>query len=271
MAQPPPPGTPPGPPYGPYGSGPFGAPPQPPFGSQPPYGQPGGYYPPPPMPQKSGGSNAVWIIVALGAFALLSCGILAAVGFAVAQKEEAQARAEETNNPSKSSRSDKTDDDDKPVEAPKPSSVLLDPFNARDGRSQIRPAVGWTELPELHTEASIEWGNKAAEEYLIVISEPRANFDSSLNVDKFADIHITRMRGVITNMEVKGPKRLTLNGNSALQYEVLGSVDFVRIGYLISYVEGKKAFHQVLTWTLIAQFEDKKGKFATVMDSFREL
>jgi hypothetical protein len=221
------------------------------------------------MPQKSGGSNAVWIIVALGAFALLSCGILAAVGFAVAKRDEA--RAEETSSPNKSSRSEKSSDDDDKPEPPKPSSVLLDPFNARDGRSQIRPAVGWTELPELHAEASIEWGNKAAEEYLIVISEPRANFDSSLNVDKFADIHITRMRGIITNMEVKGPKRLTLNGNSALQYEVLGSVDFVRIGYLINYVEGKKSFHQVLTWTLIAQFEDKKGKFATVMDSFREL
>jgi hypothetical protein len=229
------------------------------------YGGYGGYAPPPQRPPQGGSNKTLWILLAVGVFGLFGCGILAFVGYYLADEDgPSSSRSEDTSDDDKGD--DK--DDDKPSKAD--DDDLGSTVIARDGLSQIRPATGWVELPELHDEATIEWGNKLLEEYLIVLTEPRAAFNRGINLDEYANLNLTRMRTVVKGVSVTGPKRITLGGDKAVQYEVTGSIDFVDIGYVVTYIEGDKAYHQLLAWTLLRSFSEKKPKLRKVTSTFRE-
>jgi hypothetical protein len=62
---------------------------------------------------------------------------------------------------------------------------------------------------------------------------------------------------------------VTIDGNPALQDEISGTADNVKIVFLHTTVERAGHFHQILAWTLKSRWESKKARLQEVTRSFR--
>ncbi|GIH93894.1 hypothetical protein ACFFMN_15920 [Planobispora siamensis] len=139
---------------------------------------------------------------------------------------------------------------------------------ASDGKSRLTVPGDWTELSLLN-EAKVQQGNTAKEQYLMVITEAQASFD--LQLDGYAKLVIEQMQKRLTNSNVTGPQQLTINGDPALQYELHGTAQGVRITYWVTLVEGAEDFHQILTWTLETRGEEHGPLLRQVTTTFEDL
>jgi len=140
-----------------------------------------------------------------------------------------------------------------------------------DGRSQVKVPSSWRTLPDLNDEAVVEVGNEFAEQYLVVISEPRVDFASDVDLQRYADVCLGLMKENLRDVEVAPPREVVVNGRKALRYEIRGTVDFVNVVYLATFVEGQNSFHQVLAWTMKSRFDSAKPALEAAADSFVEI
>lgn len=266
-----PPWGPPGPPgWGPTGQGPHGGPqgygpapqhgygpaPQHGYGS-PPHGPgPGfanhGYGPPPgapfggpgygapayAMPPRKTSSGVVVAIIIAVTVALAAVGGLVAVGVYAAKKGASDA----------------------------PSEVIT----ASDGQTEIKVPSRWSKMYNLNTDARLQVGNAALEEYLVVISESKQDFAPDVDLDRYSKECLSLMRGRLDNFSASEPQEVTIEGRDAVQYEITGTKDLIAIGYVVTFVDGQRSFHQVIAWTMKSMLADKKKKLAEVTATFRE-
>jgi hypothetical protein len=129
---------------------------------------------------------------------------------------------------------------------------------------------GWREMEDLNEEADLQVGDLASEAYFVVLSEPKADFDPELGVEGHSDLTRESMLGALKNPEVSEPTRLKINGMDAVQYQIAGSTEGLRIIYFHTTIEGKEHFHQIVAWTLPSRLEANKPNFDAVLNSFRE-
>lgn len=233
------------PPYqpGPWGPPPppYGAPTGPGYGPGPGYGAPG-YGGPvfgPPQyqpPRKSNAGVIIAIVLVAGVFLL---GALAAIGVYAAKQGVNEATSHIT---------------------------------ADDGKSEIDVPQSWSRHPGLNDKASIQEANTIREQYLIVLTEMKEDFDDKLTLDEYAKRCLDAMKAHddISGLEISEPTKVDIGGRPGLQYELQGTVDSVKIGYVLTFVEGKKGFHQVMEWTLKSKFSSEKAGFVKVASTFRE-
>jgi hypothetical protein len=144
-------------------------------------------------------------------------------------------------------------------------------FRSSDGHSQITPPASYRSMPELGAEGVVRAGDGVSSEYMIVISEKKGDFAPGFDLSKYGDVVVGAMRSKLTTPEIGDASSVTINGRSALQYEVRGAVDLVNIGYLVTVIDGAKHFHQVLMWTSKAQLTSRKPSFQKTTATFREL
>lgn len=126
----------------------------------------------------------------------------------------------------------------------------------------------WVELSELNEEATLSTGNTAKEEYLIVIPENKIDFDGSL--EDFSKITASGIFDNLTNSSISEPKPLLIQGLSAIQYEISGTIDHTKVSYLHTSVIGEKYFYQVLGWTVLSRKSQAFDVFHEVINSMEE-
>lgn len=139
-----------------------------------------------------------------------------------------------------------------------------------DGVSQITIPAGWSESKTLHEEATIQASDILNEMYVLVFSENKDDFEG-MTVDKYSELTRSPILEAIKSPQLSSPLKLTVNGYPALQYEIRGSVDNVKVVYLHVAVEGPDHFHQILTWTMPSLFEKNRSHMESVIASFKEI
>ncbi len=151
------------------------------------------------------------------------------------------------------------------------SAKLPSEFVSNDGLVMVTADGRWTTLDTGSADASLQIGDLAAQEFLLVVSEAKSDFEEGMEVGGFADLVAENIAAGLGDPESTKMVALTINGCPARQYEVSGTMDGLTITYLNTFVEGEAHFHQVLTWTL----EEMKGKafpeLRKVVGSFREV
>ncbi len=127
----------------------------------------------------------------------------------------------------------------------------------------------WSTIDELHDDATFQAGNRLREEYLIVLTDNKIDYAGTLA--EHAELTSNSIINESQNSSRSDPKKLTINGYSAIQYEIACTVDNINLNYLHTTLEGQRGFHQVLAWTV----RSKKAKgfvtFAEVLGTFQEL
>lgn len=156
---------------------------------------------------------------------------------------------------------------------PPPTSLPLpaeDKLVSEDGQTAITLPDGWVQDDELNDRAQLEASNRAQQMYLIVLTQPKAEFQ---NMQREAYAEVTR--GYLTRRleksEVSGPTPVAqVGGNPAIQYQVRGSLNNIDVLYLHTVVETPTRFAQILAWTPPADFEKNQPTLQQVIQSFQE-
>jgi hypothetical protein len=139
----------------------------------------------------------------------------------------------------------------------------------RDHR--VRESPQWRELAIGSADASLGIGNQVLEQYLVVITEPKADFPEGYTLAEFAEIASEQALATLADTEATDFSEVTVGGMNGLRREVTGSADGLGIFYLNTYLESPTYFHQVMTWTLVENKDQYRVVLETAADSFREV
>jgi hypothetical protein len=107
--------------------------------------------------------------------------------------------------------------------------------------------------------------------YLIVIGEGKEDFEEGTTVEYFASLSRKGLAEQVTGEQSTEPLPMQVSGHSAMEYQMEGSVDNIRIKYICTVIETPTHFYQVLTWTLPSRFEQNRETLRGVMQSFKEV
>lgn len=148
------------------------------------------------------------------------------------------------------------------VEAPKV-------ITATDGQSRITVPGGWRKMNDLHDSAELQAGDESQNQYLVVLTENKADFD--LDLESYTDIVLDGLAEDVESVQISDARSLTINGHPALQYEVRGTVDNINVVYWLTSVEGTSNFYQVLGWTTQSKAEQNGPSLQKIIESFEEV
>lgn len=135
----------------------------------------------------------------------------------------------------------------------------------------------------LNEEATVEYqyveeiGGEVKEMYLIVLFETKEeiesyNLETEFNALSYAELSAAQLGEGLDSYEIltTEPKVVEINGMDCVKYVMRGSMGDVDVYYKLAVYEGKKAFYQVLTWTLASQISQFNADMETIISSLKE-
>ncbi|GAB4238477.1 MAG: hypothetical protein Kow00121_65380 [Elainellaceae cyanobacterium] len=160
------------------------------------------------------------------------------------------------------------------IEPASTAEVTLEDFNrilpSRDGTAQITLPPGWKTEEGLNDTAIIQASKRSADMFLIAIKYSKADI-AGLDKQQLAEISIDGFAQTLTNPEISKPVAITtVNGDSAIQYEIKGTFSGVNIAYLFTLIEAQSSYYEVLAWTASSQFESNKPELQQIVQSLQE-
>lgn len=149
------------------------------------------------------------------------------------------------------------------------------------GRTSNVPHLGWScdgegaprwrELAIGSADSSLGIGNPYLEQYLVVITEAKADFPEGYTLAEFAPLAAEQAASNVIDLQATEFEEVTVGGLKGLRREVTGKADGLGIFYLNTYLESPGYFHQVMAWTLRENEERYRPVLKEAADSFREV
>lgn len=156
--------------------------------------------------------------------------------------------------------------------APAQSTNSEQVLTGTDGETEITLPKGWQEDRDLHDEAQIQASDRSRELYVIVLSESKQDFPEPITLSKHSEITRDILIENLTDPQVSGPTNVTsIDGNSAVQYKIQGTISGIAVTYLHTTVETPDYYNQILAWTLPEKFDNYQAELQQVVASFHEI
>ena len=143
-------------------------------------------------------------------------------------------------------------------------------LKSADGKYQLTIPGDWREDAALLDEAVLKASNRANELYVIVLSESKEDFADDVTLEKFTTLTRDAMKGNVVSPELTEPQPTSINGNPAMQYELRGTVDSMKVAYINTTVETTEHYHQIIAWTLRSRYDKNQGALREVTQTFKE-
>ncbi len=138
---------------------------------------------------------------------------------------------------------------------------------ATEGNARVTVPGDWTVL-ELNKKASLQVGNRAKEQYLLVLSEDKSDLEG-MTLQKHHQLTRDSMLKKMTNASATDPVALTIDGKPAWQDELSGTEDGTNLVFLHTTVDDGGHFHQILSWTLKSRWPQNNAQLRQVTGTFR--
>ncbi len=139
--------------------------------------------------------------------------------------------------------------------------------NAADGASRIQVPETWRERSDLSEDSSLTQANTRNEQYLVVITEPKLDFNENFKIQDYQSLLVENNFAEFT---VQPDKPITVDGMQGIQNVITGEIDNIKISYLLNCFEGEDNFYQVLFWTLSSKWEKNREVFERSLASFEQ-
>ncbi len=137
------------------------------------------------------------------------------------------------------------------------------------GLAALNLPIRWRAASKLNDQAVLQATDPVRQRFAVVISEPREDFDVTIDLSDHAGRTLSQLADSLRLVAINGPTERTVNGCRVLQFEVEGFHQGVRLVYLHSTIEGRRAYHQVLVWSTRSSYD--RALFDQVVDGFEEL
>ena len=141
---------------------------------------------------------------------------------------------------------------------------------ATDKKSQLTVPVSWKDVPKSFKSdmAVIQLGDLRREQYMVVLTLDRSDFE---DFTTFTGAMVDGAKSAIEGAEVGPPRGLTIDGLSAMQYQITGKANGIKIVFWYTMVDGKNGYYQLVGWTLPSKKAEAEPVITEVTSSFREL
>ncbi|EKD27953.1 MAG: hypothetical protein ACD_79C00487G0003 [uncultured bacterium] len=143
------------------------------------------------------------------------------------------------------------------------------PFTSTDGKIKLTVPNNWAEM-QLNESAEVQLGFGAEEQYLIVLSENKEDM-YGWNIQKHSLVTLGNLVSSLDDPIIKAPVELTIDNSKAIQYEIEGSSQGLRIVYIHTTVENENSFNQVLAWSIKSKYSSNKALLQNVVNSFQKI
>jgi hypothetical protein len=144
-------------------------------------------------------------------------------------------------------------------------------ITAMDSKSELTVPGGWSVKTDLHEDAQLQVADLISQQYLIVISESKADFAKDLTLKEYTEMIKQNPKETVADAEFSEIKSTLVGGYPANQFEATGSVDKIRIKWLFTIIDAPKNFHQIVAWSTPSRFEKNREIFVNTINSFREV
>lgn len=153
---------------------------------------------------------------------------------------------------------------------PRESGPATRKLVSKDNRFEITVPGGWKEEKTLNDSADLQASHRGSEMYVVVLSEPKVDLDN-MTLDGHSKLTRQSLVDGVKNPEISPGFAMKIGDMAAIQYEIRGSLDNVKIVYLHTTAESPNYFHQILAWTVPSRFEQNKETLQKVIGNFREV
>ena len=144
-------------------------------------------------------------------------------------------------------------------------------IKSSDSRIQMTVPGGWREEKKLNETAILQAGHRFQEMYVVVIEESKKDYVEDATIDYYAGLSRETMIEAVQEPQATDPIPISLGAYRAMEYVLDGSVDKIKVKYIVTAVETPNHFYQVVTWTLPSLFQKNQAKLREVTQSFKEL
>ncbi|MEE4564623.1 RDD family protein [Paenibacillus polymyxa] len=144
-------------------------------------------------------------------------------------------------------------------------------FISKDNQFAITAPWNWSRDNMINEEADISIKNEFTDRYLIVLSEPKSDFDNSMTLQEYKGIIEDHLVSGITDPELGLASDRMVNGYPAIEFTLKGEVDGIPIMYNVTTIETPSHYHQVLAWTYASRYGRAQQELRKIRDSFREM
>ena len=143
-------------------------------------------------------------------------------------------------------------------------------IHSKDGMVQINLPPGWRELTNVERKQDIQIQCVKTAAMSRVFSDPIENFKSnSMDDNAKAFVEAVVNGGDIENCTATGPKKLTVNGVKALQYEMRGRIKSQDVIYQITFVDSPTRLNGIMSFTTPSHWEEMQDDFRSIYGSFK--
>lgn len=139
---------------------------------------------------------------------------------------------------------------------------------AKDGKSQLTVPENWIKLPKAMVGDGYQlcYGSLFREQYVGVVTDVKQDFNG---FDEYVSL-VESERPDLDDWELISSEEIELNGLRAVRVHFTGTADGMRSAFWSVAVRGKKAYYEVLGWTLRSYQRGAEGPIREVMDTFQE-
>ncbi len=136
-------------------------------------------------------------------------------------------------------------------------------------RASLKIPKNWSSSLSLNSIADIQVGNNFSEKYIIVIEEPKSDFQRGASANTYADLVYRNMKMGTPSFSRSNYKKVTVDGKPAVQFRLVGYVEGLHLVYWVTAVEGSNHFYQITAWTSKKRETENQESLLKVVNSFK--
>ncbi|MCB1323152.1 MAG: hypothetical protein KDK34_23040 [Leptospiraceae bacterium] len=138
------------------------------------------------------------------------------------------------------------------------------------GLISIDVPSSWSKRTDLNDDANLQAGNAFNEEYLVVISEAKADL-YQMNMQRYANFMIQNLRSSVLQFAMEPAQQVEINGMKGQKYICRGVIENINVSYVVTVLESDTHFHNVMMWTMRSKEGEAFPKFDAALQTFKEV
>ena len=138
-------------------------------------------------------------------------------------------------------------------------------------RFQVTLPSTWQEDQQLHPTADIEASRRAADLYLIVLAESKAEIGNDFSLDDVSTLYRRSFVDGLGNVNQAPLDTPSVGEYTAIQYRVDATLDGTDVTALHTTLETNQHYYQIIAWTTATLYSSYAEELQSAINGFQEL
>jgi len=140
---------------------------------------------------------------------------------------------------------------------------------SEDGLFSVTIPKGWVEVNDysLNDIADLQALKRLGNQYFAALIEHKD--DLEFTFDEWMEYVVENYLAAFEEVNISDGNEILINGLPAMQFEIKGTMDHVKVVILATYVEGENHFAQILAWTLASKYTSSVDDLKSITNSIK--